>query len=126
MGGNRSAAELMLVSTRRKWIAAFALSGLFSAGTGVVLLGFTGGGFVGIGDPYLFTTIAAVAVGGTSLLGGQGGYGKTVLGTVVLTLLTSVLVGYGLNGYGQQVVLGVLIVGIVATYTRKPQLRYQI
>lgn len=126
LGGNRTAAELMLVSTRRKWTACFALSGMFSAATGVVLLGFTGGGFVGIGDPYLFTTIAAVAVGGTSLAGGQGGYANTILGTLVLTLLTSVLVGYGLGASAQQVVMGLLIIIIVATYTRKEPLRYRI
>lgn len=126
LGGNRTAAELMLVSTRRKWMAAFGLSGLFSAGTGIVLLGFTGGGFVGIGDPYLFTTIAAVAVGGTSLLGGRGGYGSTILGTLVLTLLTTLLVGYGLSPYSQQALLGLLIIGIVATYSRRPRLRHQI
>ena len=36
-----------------------------------------GGGFIGVGDPYLFTTLAAVVIGGTSLAGGYGGYGFT-------------------------------------------------
>ena len=74
------------------------------------LLGFSGGGFVGVGDPYLFTTIAAVVIGGTSLLGGQGGYGSTVVGALVLTVLTSLLVGLGLSYAMQQSVFGLLII----------------
>lgn len=93
---------------------------MFSAGNGVVLLGFTDGGFVGIGDPYLFSTIAAVAVGGTSLAGGQGGYANTTLGTFVLTLLTSVLVGYGVTASAQQVVMGVLKSSLVSNLCAPP------
>jgi ribose transport system permease protein len=52
-----------------------------SAITGVALLGFSGGGFVGVGDPYLFTTVAAVVIGGTSLVGGWGGSGGPLQST---------------------------------------------
>ena len=40
-----------------------------------------------MGQPYLFMTLAAVVMGGTSLLGGQGGYGFTVIGVLVLQVL---------------------------------------
>ena len=46
----------------------FVISGFTSAATGAMLLGWSGGGFVGAGDIYLFTTLAAVVIGGTSLL----------------------------------------------------------
>ena len=52
-----------------------------------MLLGWSGGGFIGVGDQYLFLTVAAVAVGGTSLLGGYGGYGFTVIGVLALQVL---------------------------------------
>lgn len=126
LGGNRSAARLMLISEPRRWITVYALSGLFSAGTGILLLGFTGGAFVRVGDPYLFLTVAAVAVGGTSLLGGRGGYGSTLVGVLVLIALTSLLVGYGLNNNAQQFVLGLLIVPLVGFYARNPHIRQQI
>ena len=126
LGGNRIAARLAQVSEARTWIGVYALSGFFSALCGVVLLGFTGGGFVGVGDPYLFLTVAAVAVGGTSLLGGDGGYGRTVLGVLVLTLLTSLLVGWGLDNNAQQVVLGLLIIPLVAIYARGRHVRYSV
>lgn len=123
VGGNRRAAGYALLSETRAWIGVHALSGLSAALTGIVLLGFTGGGFVGVGDPYLFTTVAAVVVGGTSLLGGRGGYGRTVLGALVLTVLGSLLIGYGLSTAAQQTVLGLLIVPMVALYARSPHPR---
>jgi ribose transport system permease protein len=126
LGGNRSAARLMLISEPRRWITVYALSGLFSAVTGVVLLGFSGGAFVRIGDSYLFLTVAAVAVGGTSLLGGRGGYGSTVIGVLVLTILTSLLLAYGFDTSAQQVILGLLIIPLVAFYARNVPLRQQI
>lgn len=126
LGGNRSAARLMLISESRRWVTVYALSGLFSAATGILLLGFTGGAFVRVGDPYLFLTVAAVAVGGTSLLGGRGGYGSTLVGVLVLMALTSLLVGYGLNNNAQQFVLGLLIVPLVGFYARNPHIRQQI
>ncbi len=126
VGGNRQAASRVLISEFRIWVIAYAISGAMSAITGMALLGFSGGGFVGVGEPYLFTTVAAVVIGGTSLLGGWGGYGSTIVGTLVLTILTSLLVGLGLSYAMQQAVFGLLIVPIVALYTRSPSLRDQI
>ena len=65
VGGNRTAAARLSISERAYWIGAFAIGGFVSALTGVLLLGWSGGGFVGVGGPYLFQTIAAVVVGGT-------------------------------------------------------------
>ena len=126
VGGNRRAASRILISEFRTWIIAYAVSGAMSAATGMTLLGFSGGGFVGVGDPYLFTTVAAVVIGGTSLLGGWGGYGSTIVGTLVLTILTSLLVGLGLSYAMQQAVFGLLVVPMVALYARSPDLRDQI
>ena len=127
LGGNRVAAARLEITRSRLWLIAYAMSGITAALTGIVLLGFSGGGFVGVGDPYLFTTVAAVVIGGTSLLGGWGGYGATVVGVLVLTVLTSLLVrGSGLSYAAQQAVFGLLIVPMVAIYARSPHIRLQI
>ncbi|MGD9711002.1 MAG: ABC transporter permease [Thermomicrobiales bacterium] len=126
LGGSRTAASRLQISEFKSWVLIHGLSGLMSAFTGILLLGFSGGGFVGVGDPYLFSTVAAVVIGGTSLLGGSGGYGATVLGALVLTILTSLLVGLGLSFAGQQAVIGLLIVPMVAVYARMPHIRNQI
>ena len=90
------------------------------------LLGWSGGGFIGVGDPYLFTTLAAVVIGGTSLAGGYGGYGFTVIGVLVLQVLSSFLIGIGLKYEWQQFIFGLLILPMVALYGRSPHIRSQV
>lgn len=126
VGGNRTAARRLSISEFRVWMLTHTASGLTAAMAGMLLLGFSGGGFVGVGDPYLFTTVAAVVVGGTSLLGGSGGYGATVVGALVLQTLTSLLVGLGFNFAAQQTIFGLLILPMVALYARAPNIRLQI
>lgn len=126
LGGSRTAAARLSISERGYWVAAYTISGAVSAFTGALLLGWSGGGYIGVGDPYLFMTLAAVVVGGTSLLGGWGGYGFTVIGVLVLQVLTSFLVGIGLSFEGQQFVFGLLILPMVALYARSAHIRTQI
>lgn len=126
LGGNRTSASRLSISERRYWVGAYMVSGAVSALTGILLLGWSGGGFIGVGQPYLFMTLAAVVMGGTSLLGGQGGYGFTVIGVLVLQVLTSFLVGMGLKFEWQQFIFGLLIVPMVALYARSPHIRTQI
>ncbi|VDS07872.1 Ribose transport system permease protein RbsC [Paracoccus haematequi] len=123
LGGNRRSARLIGVSELRWWVLAYVISGVFAALTGALLLGWSGGGFIGVGDPYLFTTLAAVVIGGTSLLGGNGGYGATVIGVLVLQVLTSFLLGIGLSYEWQQFIFGLLILPMVALYGRSPHIR---
>jgi len=123
LGGNRLSAERLSISERGYWVGVYVISGFFSALTGALLLGWSGGGFVGVGDTYLFLTLAAVVVGGTSLLGGWGGYGLSVIGVLVLQVLNSTLIGWGLSFEGQQFILGLLIIPMVALYARSPHIR---
>ncbi|MDR7127508.1 ABC transporter permease [Pseudotabrizicola sp. 4114] len=126
LGGNRRSAKLIGVSEFKYWTLAYTLSGVFAALTGSLLLGWSGGGFIGVGDPYLFTTLAAVVIGGTSLIGGNGGYGFTVIGVLVLQVLSSFLIGIGLKYEWQQFIFGLLILPMVALYGRSPHIRAQV
>ena len=123
LGGNRNSAKLIGVSEFKYWVGSYVISGIFAALTGSLLLGWSGGAFIGVGDPYLFTTLAAVVIGGTSLLGGNGGYGFTVIGVLVLQVLTSFLLGIGLQYEWQQFIFGLLILPMVALYGRSPHIR---
>ena len=126
LGGSRLSSARLSISERGYWIGAYVISGFFSALTGALLLGWSGGGYVGAGDIYLFTTIAAVVIGGTSLLGGSGGYGLSVIGVFILQIITTVLIGWGLSWEAQQFILGLLIIPMVALYARSPHIRSQI
>lgn len=126
LGVNWISAKRVMISELKYWVIAYTISGFFSALTGALLLGWSGGGFIGVGEQYLFLTLAAVVVGGTSLLGGHGGYGFTVIGVLVLQVLSSFLVGIGLDYEWQQFIYGLLILPMVALYARSPHIRTQI
>ena len=126
VGGKRLSADRLSISERAYWVGVYVISGFTSAATGAMLLGWSGGGFIGVGDQYLFLTVAAVAVGGTSLLGGYGGYGFTVIGVLALQVISTFLAGLGLSFEGQQFIFGLLILPLVALYSSAPHIREQI
>lgn len=126
LGGNAEAARQIAVPNRLLSVGVFAASALMAALAGVMLLGFGGGAFADVGNPFLFSSIVAVVVGGTSLLGGRGGYGLTVIGVGVLTELTQTLVGAGLSASAQQTIIGLILVPMVGLYARAPKLSLQI
>jgi ribose transport system permease protein len=74
----------------------------------------------------MLTTIAAVVVGGTTLLGGVGGYGRTVAGVLLLGVLNTLLVGLGVDPKLQQAVLGLIILAMVSLYAREEHPRYRL
>ena len=76
-----------------------------------------------VGEPLLFQTIAAVVIGGTSLIGGLGGYARTAMGAIVLILLSTLLLGLGVSSSLIQAALGVLIIVLVSVYGREVALR---
>src|SRR6202021_583232 len=55
-------------------VAVYVISGVAAALAGIVLAGYVGQSYLGMGDPYLFSSVAAVAIGGASILGGSGDY----------------------------------------------------
>jgi len=122
-GANERAAQLAGVKTERVWMASFAISAMASALVGIVLIGFTGSGEAGVGDPYQFLSIAAVLVGGTSLIGARGDYWRTVLGALIMTLFTTLLVGHGADAAMQEILTGVLILLFVSIYGRDQRVR---
>jgi ribose transport system permease protein len=124
-GSNPGAAELALVRTRRVWVGAYAASAVLAAALGVLLAGYTGSGNITLGDPYLWQGLAAVIVGGTAF-GARGDYWRTVLGALILTVLTTVMIGHGLDDADQQIIFGVLILLVVAGYARDSRLRDRI
>lgn len=122
-GTNPLAARLALVPRVPTWMITFGLSGAFAALAGVFLLGFTGSAFGDVGSPYLFETVAAVVVGGTALIGGQGRYLSTVVGTLLVTEVTLVMDGLGLLSSIEEVVLGAAVVALVGLYGREAHVR---
>jgi len=117
-GTNPRASALAGVNVRALTIALYALSGLFAALAGILLTAYGGKATLGMGDPYLFQSIAAVVIGGVSILGGRGHYLGALAGSVTLTALISVLLAKDMPDYGRDMVYGVAVLGIALLYGR--------
>jgi ribose transport system permease protein len=121
-GANPRGAALAGIDTKRVWVGVFAASAVLSALVGCLLAGFAGAD-QSIGEPYLFQGLTAVIVGGTTFMGARGDYTHTVIGALILTLLTTILVGKGYDQADQQIIFGLLILLVVAGYGRDRRLR---
>jgi len=109
VGANDVVATLSGIRVARVRLATYAISGGASTFAGVVLSGYVGTTYIDIGAPYLFTSIAAVVVGGASILGGRGSYWGTVAGALTLTVLSAMLPLFKLSNAGLDVVYGIVI-----------------
>src|SRR6202142_288639 len=119
IGNRERAAYLSGIDTQRVVLIAFALAGGLSAFGGVLLAGYGSKGAEAMGDAYLLPAIAAVVLGGASILGGRGSYLGTVAGVILITLLQSILSVMQIDEAGRQVIYGVVIVGMLLLYGRE-------
>ena len=120
IGNRERAAYLSGIDTQRVVMIAFAISGGLSAFGGVLLAGYASKAAQSMGDAYLLPSIAAVVLGGTSILGGRGSYLGTVAGVILITLLQSILVGDADAEFGRQIIYGVVIIGMLLLYGPRP------
>ena len=109
VGTSATVAEFSGVPIVRTVILGYVLSGVTAAIAGMLLTGYTAQAYLGMGDPYLFTSIAAVAIGGASILGGSGHYIGTIAGAFVLTILTGLLPALNLSDGALLIVYGAVI-----------------
>lgn len=126
LGANPLAARLAIVRSIRTLVGVFCISALCAALVGVFFAGYSAVPDSTVGQPYFFLTITAVIVGGTSLLGGRGGYLRTVLGALIVAELTTLLVGVGFNSSFQELGLGILVIALTSTYGREIKLAAKI
>lgn len=123
LGTNPLASRLSGVKVERTTVQLYTLSGLAAALAGILLLGMNGQGYVGIGDPYLLTSIAAVVLGGTSILGGRGSYGGTIAGAIMLTTISAITVVLGVPPSWQSIIFGSLVLGLLLISGREDKRR---
>ena len=109
-GGNQKAAELSGVPVKRVQIIVYMLSGTCAAIAGLVLASQLTSAGPNAGFTYELTAIAAVVVGGASLMGGRGNVRGTLLGTFVIVFLSAGLVITGVSFYWQTIFTGAVIV----------------
>jgi ribose transport system permease protein len=119
IGNRERAAYLSGAATQRIVLLAFALSGGLAAFGGELLAGYASKAAQSMGDAYLLPSIAAVVLGGTSILGGRGNYLGTIAGVILITLLQSILAVMQIAEFGRQIIYGVVIIAMLLLYGRE-------
>lgn len=115
VGGNREAAFLAGINTKRVLISTYMLSGLGAGLAGVIYAGrYSSGATNAYSDLLVFTAIAATVVGGVSIFGGQGAVWRGVMGVFTFALISNGLNLLGVDTTYQLTILGVLIFVAVA------------
>jgi ribose transport system permease protein len=110
VGGNEEAAALSGVNVRLVKITVYAISGLLSALTSLILVARLNSAQPIAGISYELDAIAAVVIGGASLLGGSGSVLGTLIGALIMAVLRNGLNLLGVSSYVQQIAIGTVIV----------------
>ena len=113
IGANPLVAQLSGVPVNATTTIVYGISGFASGLAGVLVLGMNGQGYVGIGDPYLLTSIAAVVLGGTSILGGVGTYAGTIPGSILLVTITALITVVNASPGWRSIIFGSLVLGLL-------------
>jgi len=120
IGGNEQAAWLSGIPVRRAKILAYAASGSLAAMAGICQAAQEQQGDPEAGFTYELTAIAIVVIGGTNLMGGRGGIGLTLIGTLTIGYLQKILSINAVPEAGRLMLTGVIIVAAVLTQKRGP------
>jgi len=118
IGDNVVAARL---SGARAWqvlVVLYVISALMAAIAGILLMGLTNVASVTLADSLVLPSVAAAVIGGTSIAGGRGGYGGTLVGALILQVISALLTALGQPEAVRQILFGSIVVLVAAAYTR--------
>ncbi|MFL0395645.1 MULTISPECIES: ABC transporter permease [Streptomyces] len=124
LGSNEEATALSGVDVRKWKIVVYTLAGLFTGLAGILISARLGSAQPATGMGYELQAIAAVVIGGTSLNGGKGSIGGTVIGALIISVLNNGLQVLAVPQEWQNVILGsVIVVAVWADLARKRSIR---
>jgi ribose transport system permease protein len=118
VGDNPIAARLAGARAWQVLIVLYVISAVLAGIAGFLISGLTNVASVTLADSYVLPSLAAAVIGGTSIMGGRGGYGGTIVGALILTVLGALLSSLGYPEAVRQVLYGAIIVIVAAAYTR--------
>ncbi|SNU02770.1 ribose transport system permease protein [Ruaniaceae bacterium KH17] len=110
IGSNETALRLAGVPTRRYVLSTYVFSGIFAAAAGVFVASRTSTGSASIGSGQELDAIAAVVIGGASLVGGRGFVLNTVVGALILGMIGNMMNLMGVPSYPQDIIKGIIII----------------
>ncbi|MGJ8583330.1 MAG: ABC transporter permease [Marinosulfonomonas sp.] len=118
LGSNENAARLSGVKAGQVYLTLYALSALIAGVTGLLYVGLIKAPSLSLANPLMLPSVAAAVVGGTSIFGGRGGYGGTILGALILTVLGTLLTLLQMPEGARRILFGLIILAVTAIYIR--------
>jgi ribose transport system permease protein len=118
VGSNENAARLSGVRSWQVYFALYTLSGLIAGITGLLLLGIVKIPSLSLALRFDLPSVAAAVIGGTSIFGGRGGYAGTIVGALILTVLTTMLTLLQMPEGVRGILFGGIILGVTTLYIR--------
>ena len=118
VGSNEVAARLSGVRVWQVHLALYALSGVIAGLTGLLYLGLVKTASLSLALPLDLPSVAAAVIGGTSIFGGRGGYGGTVIGALILTVMATMLTLLQIPEGARRILFGLIILAVTALYIR--------
>jgi ribose transport system permease protein len=118
LGENENAARLSGVRAWQVYVALYALSGFLAGITGLLYVGLIKAPSLSLAEPLLLPAVAAAVIGGTSIFGGRGTYSGTIVGALILTVLTTMLTVLQMPEGVRRMLFGAIILGVTAIYIR--------
>ncbi|WP_419913791.1 ABC transporter permease [Hoeflea sp.] len=118
IGENEDAARLAGVRSWQVILALYALSGLIAGITGLIYVGLIKAPSLSLAVPLLLPSVAAAVIGGTSIFGGRGTYAGTIVGALILTVLTTMLTVLQMPEGSRRILFGLIILAVTAVYVR--------
>jgi ribose transport system permease protein len=118
VGDNPIAARLAGTRVWQVLLVLYILSAILAAVAGILVAGVANTATVSLVEQSVLPSVAAAVIGGTSIMGGRGGYAGTIVGALILTILTTLLTVLEMPEAVRQVLFGAIIVVVAAAYTR--------
>lgn len=112
-GSNSEAARYSGMPVKKIMMSSFIICSVCAGIAGMIITARLNAADAAMGDSYGLQTVAAVVIGGTSMLGGEGGIGGTVIGALILTIIVNVMNLLGVTSFAQSMVVGIVIIAMV-------------
>lgn len=122
-GNNQVASYLSGIRIEKTIVLAFVISSVCNALAGILFLSYSGQVYLSLGEPYQMPAIAAVVIGGVSIMGGSGGFVGVIAGVLIVTLLQNVLSLAHVAYAGQLIIYGLAILAMLFIYGRSAEER---
>lgn len=118
IGDNAQAAKLAGVRVWQVQVTTYVMCAILGGIGGILLGGQSGAVALSLANSFLLPSVAAVVIGGTSIMGGIGGYKGTMMGTLILTLLSSLLTTINSSEAVKQMIYGAIVLALAWTYAK--------